>query len=179
MYALFIPSYSLWQTRGIRIIQVQAFATKAICQAAFACQGCTSPYFYLHSVREPLGSAYPFRYKSNTRYVPLTRKGPKYKVLVYYFSSWQIYSLPFLTMNIFWGAIMCQALYWTLGIWIWKRQFAHQECLATMTQCQLYTVSTLGYTGNTCSWKKAWKKLLPILVITRSLFLSHCRLGCL
>lgn len=87
-----------------------------------------APPFYFHSVREPLGSAYPFRYKSNTRYVPLTRKVPKYKVLMYYFPSWQTYSLPFLTMNIFWGAIMCQAPYWTLGIWI--RQFAHPECLA-------------------------------------------------
>lgn len=87
VHALFTPSYSLWQIRGIRITQVQAFATTAICQALFACQGCTSPHFYFHSVPEPLGSAYPFGSKSNTSYVPLTRKGPKCKVLVYYLPS--------------------------------------------------------------------------------------------
>lgn len=63
VYALFTPSYSLWQIRGIRITQVRAFATKAICQALFACQGCTSPHFDFHSVPEPLGSAHPFGYK--------------------------------------------------------------------------------------------------------------------
>lgn len=92
--------------------------------------GLRLPTLLFSQCPEPLGSAHPFGYKSNTSYVPLTRKGPKYKALMYYFPSWQTYSLPFLTMNIFWGAIMCQASYWTSGIWTRKGQFAHQECLA-------------------------------------------------
>lgn len=47
------------------------------------------PHTSIFSVPEPLGSAYPFGSKSNTSYVPLTRKGPKCKVLVYYLPSWQ------------------------------------------------------------------------------------------